>query len=161
MSTESKNDLINKVSGFAEKQFKMRGIIRPMYHAFGASDQFFLPAPPGNKDQAIAFIRMFFAAHAIVRYVFVDEAWMLDGSSRLSRAEAEATFARGIANHPQRVEVVIFIAEDDTGALMARRKICRPSNKKPFLEPLETIPMDSMEGRMIGLLPRDPTARTQ
>jgi hypothetical protein len=60
-----------------------------------------------------------------------------------------------LADHPDRVEIVILSGEDETaGWCTARRVIIRPQHGKPYLGPLEIDVFEVSEGRMVGLLPQ-------
>ena len=104
-------------------------------------------------------IRAQFEMLDAVRCIYIGEAWTLtkDGTSveEINKLVRE----RGsIANHPDRIEIVQVQGEDcECGQIMAQRRIVRPANRKPYLDPLEIIvaPGDGVasEGRMIGFLP--------
>jgi hypothetical protein len=91
-----------------------------------------------------------------------DEAWTL--GRMIKPEEVDAIMRDGIANHPDRVEVVQLQGEDlECGQIMGQRKIIRPESGKPYLAPLEmlndlpSIPhgalLSQSEGRMVGVLP--------
>ena len=66
----------------------------------------------------------------IVAYVFMDEAWILEAklppnSTAAEREEFAATCRAGLSEHPDRIEALMFSAEDAGGMLMARRVIIR------------------------------------
>jgi hypothetical protein len=91
------------------------------------------PAVP-NKDLANALVRSMFDLRDVVRYVYTGEAWTLDRI--IKPDEQELIFRRGIANHPDRVEIVQLQGEDqDYGQIIGQRKIIRPAKGKPYLEP--------------------------
>ena len=109
-----------------------------------------IPAPSfDDKDMAIDIIRHLFRQMAVVRYVFVCEAWVL---AQASDADMERIRRLGVRSHPDRQEAVIFTAEDFDWSIMAHRTIERLEGRPPCLAPLTFLPMDVAEGRMIGLL---------
>ena len=148
--------MIEAASSAVEKLFKIRGVIRPMYDCMTADGvRFVTPAPHEDKDAAVAMMRALFVIKNVVRYVFIDEAWMLDQKGDAAEgARLEAWAAKyGVASHPDRREIVMFIAEDLAGRLSAHRFILRPEHGKPRLSPLKFIPAETLaHGRMVGLL---------
>jgi hypothetical protein len=90
----------------------------------------------------------------IDRYVFMDEAWIVDDRRGQIGLDVEKIKREGVKNHPDRREVVMFSAENRRGErLTAKRYILRPEIGKPTLAPLEIDPQfDHSEGRMVGLL---------
>jgi hypothetical protein len=149
--------LIEIASVGVDGLFKTRGVIRPMYHCMTAAGvNFVAPAPCEDKDDSIVLMRALFALKNVVRYVFIDEAWIVD-KAHVRAAEVanlEAWVAKhGVSNHPDRREVVMFLAEDLAGCLHAHRFILRPEHGKPKLSPLKFITSEAKaRGRMIGLL---------
>ncbi|HKD37875.1 MAG TPA: hypothetical protein VKB78_13780 [Pirellulales bacterium] len=85
----------------------------------------------------------------VIRYVYLDEALTLEAPNI-----PPEVIARGTRHHPDRLDVVMFSAEDvDRGQLAAKRRIIRPPNKKPYLGPLEIDPRGGFwVGRMVHLL---------
>jgi hypothetical protein len=64
---------------------------------------------------------------------------------------------KGLAGHPDRVEIVVFSAEDENeGQLAAHRLIIR-GNGKPTLGPLLFMDETMSSSRLVGLLPRRAT----
>jgi hypothetical protein len=157
MTTDNLLNLIEVASTAAERIFKHRGELLPMYHCIDADGrEHLVPMPPGhNKDQAVAIMRAYFELHHIVRYVFMDEAWTLVLAP--GEVNVETVMRNGItADYHDRIEVIIFSGEDEIGLITAQRKIRRPAKGKPTLGPLEIMSnrSDRYEGRMVGLLPR-------
>jgi hypothetical protein len=130
MIAEQSKRLLDCASAAAEQLFWKDGRVLLMYHAVTAGgEQLVMPMPDGGKDFAIALVRAAFAAKQAVRYVFVDEAWRLAVQAK-SPEEAERVrkfcAAFGVANHPDRIEVLQFVIEDERGALWTHRRIERP-----------------------------------
>jgi hypothetical protein len=148
--------LIEHASQATEKIFNMKGEVLPMWHCINvAGEEFVMPPPSPDKDVAVVLIRVFFELHHIVRYVYIDEAWTVAlGNPDTSKLELDDVMKHGVRNHPDRQEVVLFSAEDDTGMLTASRTIIRPKHGRPKLGPLQFMPTEAnqLEGRMVGLL---------
>jgi len=68
-----------------------------------------------------------FRAREVRQYLFVDEGWLAPGPS-VSRV-------KDITEHPDAFKAVLFKAEDETGIVIAYRKI---NDKPPSLGPLQT-----------------------
>jgi hypothetical protein len=156
----TKRELIETASAKIERIFDESGKVLAMWHIVTPEGEKVLPPPPStNKDHAIAIVRASFMAWGVTAYVFIDEAWMriVNLPPNSPEGEAEIAYSRehGVRDHPDRVEVVIFSAEDETGALTAWRKIIRKVNARPRLGPLEIKDnFTSQEGRFVGLLPQ-------
>jgi hypothetical protein len=149
--------LIEIASEAVEKLFKHTGSVGPMYHGFTADTSFILPAPRTDKDTAVEIVRALFEERKVLRYVFFDEAWIV-GAKEPASLMATMAFAKrhGVRNHPDRREVVMFCAEDQTTTVQAHRYILRPEHGKAKLSPLNWLDAGESEGRMIGLLRRVP-----
>jgi hypothetical protein len=91
----------------------------------------------------------------VVRYVYFAEAWTLHSNKLVDDEELDRMMRKGLRNHPDRVEVVMFTAEDnEAGLISGHRKIIR-DNGRPHLGPLEMLPSGTIsEGRMVGVLPK-------
>jgi hypothetical protein len=142
--------LLELASQFAQDRFDALGHLYPLWHAITSEGTHAVLQPKGaTKDENVALVRAEFKQLDVIRYVYLDEAWMLEAPD-FSREVIE----RGIRHHPDRVEVVMFSAEDrDRGQLAARRRIIRPPNKKPYLGPLELDPHSGFwAGRIVHLL---------
>jgi len=151
------HEMIETADAGAVAIFNRNGAVQPLYHAIKRDGAHMLvPAPPTSKAAALTLMRALFELQDVVRYVFIDEAWMVGTDP----AETERINREGVRAQPGRVEVLIYIAEDDTGLLMAMRKILRPAHGKATLAPLEHVGAQAFEGRMVGLLPR-PAGRLQ
>lgn len=148
------NEFIEFVSAQTERIFHQTGCVLPMYHAIKRDGHHIVcPMPDANKDTAVAIVRALFELQDVVRYVFIDEAWTVCAKSE--EADALRNMAeRGIASHPDRVEIILFNAEDENeGLTMGMRDIIRGKGKAK-LGPLKLERPNNMEGRMAGMLPR-------
>ena len=115
-----------------------------------------LNPPPGDKDLSIALIKAWFELNEIDRYVYIDEAWIVDDRRNQLGLDLDEVRRTGVRNHPDRREIVMFSAENRRGEqLTAKRFILRPEIGKPTLSPLDIDkPYEHSEGRMVGLLKR-------
>jgi len=161
MSASDLRSLIELVSTGAEACFAKYGSLAPFWHCIDAAGTLHLVVTPSDdKDLNAALMRAFMVENDIVRYCLSYEAW-----TALLSDEAEArefiSSGRGVADLPQRKEVVMFSAEDESGMLTAQREILRPQDKPPSLGPLVINDMKgwSSEGRLLGMLPRRGTAQ--
>ena len=164
MSEQELRDMFSYASEWADQQFRRTGRVVGMWHAVPSSgDMFVMLKPHPDKDIGVAMIRALFDLRDVVRYIFVDEAWMLIKQPALSAEELESAKRGMIWDHPDRIEVVMFSGEDAAcGQIMARRRIFRPEKGKPYLGPFEWMTnllpnkpgsIWHSEGRMVGLLP--------
>lgn len=151
--------LVEFASAQAEKLFRKQGVIYPLYHAITANGETVILTPPGrDKDLSVAIVKAWFVLNDIDRYVFIDEAWILDVRKSGQPIDEAKVHREGISNHPDRREIVMFAAENRRGELQtARRFILRPEHGKPTLSALVIDDMTGLqhsEGRMVGLLNR-------
>jgi hypothetical protein len=148
--------LIEFASTQAEKIFRRAGAISPMYHAIKASGEHAILTPrEDDKDVAVAMVKAWFVLNDIDRYVFIDEAWILDTTKGGPPIDMAKVRREGLRNHPDRREVVMFAAENKRGEMLtAARFILRPEHGKAQLTPLKINDMTGVEssGRMVGLL---------
>ena len=159
--------LIEFGSRTAEQIFRRQGYFVPMWHAILPDGHHkVIPQTVDDKDMQLALVRSAFEIFNAQAYVFISEAWTLYAETR-NEAEREIKIKQyqreGIRGNPDRVEVLWLQAEDQTGLLSARRKIIRPGKGNPTLGPLEFEEMQSwtIQGRIIGLLPRPPRTQVQ
>lgn len=110
-------------------------------------------------------MRELFKQTGVHRYVFIDEAWLAVETASLDTSvddmRKKMKTMTPPSERPDRQEVVIFFAEDETeGFFEGRRFITRDTDGKGTLGPLicEQQPSVVM-GRMTGLLP--PKGRMQ
>lgn len=161
MSTDphaSLRQLIEKASSTVEKLFKDTGRVHRVYHCITADgSQFVEPAAwLGSKDASITAAQRMMADKNVVAYVCLDEGWFLDvAKAEVTPAEMAEIERHGTAVRPnERVEAVMFCAEDRTGFMMGLRDIIRPPRGKATLEPLHYFEGGGFSGRMVGLLPK-------
>jgi hypothetical protein len=167
MSEQQLRKLIEHASGFAEEAMRRLGEVAPIWHMLTRNGEEIveLMPPCESKDDAVALIRALMAIKDVVRYVYFAEAWFLDlrGADNLgaARKAAREAYEKGIADHPDRIEVVTFQGEDaESGRSMTgQRRIIREKGR-PYLGPLEFFETTQSEGRMVGMLPK-PKGRLQ
>jgi hypothetical protein len=149
--------LIEFASANAEKLFRRQGRLLPMYHAIATNGEHKILTPSlSDKDLAVAMVKAWFVIENIDRYVFIDEAWIVDARGGGPELDVEKARRYGISNHPDRREIVMFAAENHREMLTARRFILRPEIGKPSLSPLVIDEQfDHSEGRMVGLLSKE------
>jgi hypothetical protein len=165
--TQTLRELIEFSSTTAEKSFAVRQCYDPMWHAITADGAHkIILQTIEDKDAQLALVRAAFELFDVRAYVFITEAWSLTDSSR-DEAERNALVEKytkeGIAQNPDRVEILYFQAEDRTGLLSAYRNIIRQPQRRPRLGKLKFQDMQgwSAEGRIMGLLPRPADASVQ
>jgi hypothetical protein len=149
--------LVEFASANVEKIFRRTRVLLPMYHAITTDGEtMILQPPPGNKDISVAMVKAWMQIQRVDRYVFMDEAWMVDDSrGQFGLDVAKMQREGGASNHPERREIVMFSAENRRGEMLtAKRFILRPEVGKPTLSRLEIDDMTGVtsEGRMVGLL---------
>ncbi len=148
-------DFITAIDRNVVKIFERNGVIEPMWHCITASGEHRIELSPAvDKDLAAILMRVYFVLHNVTRYAFIDEAWTLMLPLGFSDAEIREIARRGLADHPGRVEVLMYQVEDESGALTAHRNIIRAGGGKPTLGPLTFFETKESEGRFIGLLPQ-------
>jgi hypothetical protein len=150
-------------SDFCERRFARDGTIEPMWHALTATGESFIERASTDFDEpeALATIHALFDLRDVIRYVFMYEAFTL--ARLLPADEMDRVSRRGLAAHPERVEVVVLQGESrECGQIVAHRRIIRPAGRKPHLGAIETmeevmhLPRGAairFQGRMVGLLP--------
>src|SRR4029077_5293755 len=144
-------DLIEFASTQMEKRFKHVGRIYPMWHAETESETLIITADIENKDATTAVLTKLFREHGVVRYMFIDEAWIVEASA-IAPDELQHMQQHGLSEHPNRREIVMIHAEDKNGVQTATREIIRPAKGKARLGPLVFDDYTSMEGRWTGML---------
>jgi hypothetical protein len=150
--------LIEAASSAIGKSFSVRGCVTPMYHAeTRAGDVFLLDDLPGDKNLAVMLVRAFFELKDVVRFVFMDEAWVVERDN-ITPEEMAFMDEAGLSTHRDRREVVAFLAEDELHSLSAEREIIRGKGR-PKLAPLRFLSVfGRSEGRMTNML-KKPTAQ--
>jgi hypothetical protein len=91
--------LIEFASKNADKIFRQTGVIYPMYHAIKVSGETTILTPPDtdDKDIAVGMVKAWFALNDIDRYVFIDEAWIVDTSKGGPPLDLKKASARACA----------------------------------------------------------------
>jgi hypothetical protein len=161
MSKRDLERLMMRASNFAESAMQEHGEVASIWHMIAADGQEIVELTPPfeDKDAAIGMIKAMFALADVVRYVHFTEAWTLDYRGEKARAftkeEIDQIKREGVRNHPDRVEVVMFQAEDNEfGMMTGHREIIRETGKPPYLGPMQMFEGKQSEGRLVGLLPR-------
>jgi len=164
MPATTLREFVETASANIDKVFRRTGTVRPMWHAVARDgEELICPPPNPDKDIATAMLRALFELRDVVRYIFVDEAWIVEAWGPDATPEqheaVRLAMITGATASPHRKEVVMLCAEDHAeGSLMARRMIIRPASGRPTLGPLEFDPRGGMvQGRFLGLLPRKAT----
>jgi hypothetical protein len=140
------HELIEMASNLAGQIFDLKGELSPVFMIETDDTLNLVPPPPHlGKDAAVGFIRELMKEMGAVAFVFVDEAWTVEGTDiDLSIPPPE---------HPKRKEQIIFIAETDTETVLGHRDIIRPViGGKPSLGPLQIEKLTQITGRMTGML---------
>jgi hypothetical protein len=152
--TDVLRQLIEVASGASERTFMTTGSFPPTWHMITADGEHLFSGPISHdKDTQVALIRALMIIRNIVRYVFIDEAWILE-RKEIDRAEIDRVYQVGLKDHPDRKEILMFSAEDQSaGMMMGHRDIIRERGRKARLGPLVIDKFDQSEGRMVGLLP--------
>jgi hypothetical protein len=163
LSEKQLRDMLVYASNFCERRFARDGAIEPMWHAVTASGESFIERAMRNfdKPKALKEIHALFDLRDVIRYVFMYQAWTLP--RHVKPDEIDDVSRRGLAAHPERIEVLVLQGEDRAcGQIVAHRRINRPDDLKPWLGPFETmeevmrLPRGAamqFQGRMVGLLP--------
>jgi hypothetical protein len=152
------------VSEASENILKAKERITPTYFigttdADGKKSMCVLPAPHASKAVNVEFLKQILALLDADYYVFVDEAWEVETHGK-TEEEMKAAGAPRPSEHPDRIEVIMLIAEDNEQTLLARRKILRGKGK-PKLGPLRWISDEygknrgALGGQLVGLMPTD------
>ena len=160
--TATLRQLVEVIDHAAIAIFKAKGQLLPKWHMVDREGNHIVkPANMTNKDVDLAVMKVFFAFADIVAVVLMSEAWAVDARERvISDAEREKMDREGLEHHPGRIEIIMYRAEDEEGALLAQRLIMRSPSGKPKLGPLEfpegaNSPRAFAEGRFAGgFLPR-------
>jgi hypothetical protein len=154
--------MIETASRNIDEMFHLANMVASVWHYVRADgSEVVLLSPPGlDKDHTVALMRTMLAAEEAVAVLYFDEAWSFV-TDDLEEAKRHLAAGLTAADHPRRVEIVHFMAEDETGNLTAMRKIVRHRHRPPELGPLEFSDADMSVGRMVGLLPRPPGSALQ
>ena len=142
----------------ARDAFKVRHEVRPMWAGHTADGELVMVVPEkfGNaadKQFAVDQVRAIFKEKKVVMFTFMTEAWMVDSKSTTPQSISRLMRTReGLADHPDRREVVQIIAEDRERSIMGMYFILRPEHGKPTLSPFRKQESMETSGRMTGLL---------
>ena len=151
-------ELIELCSAQVDKIFRHTGQLLPMYHAITRNgEELIIPAPDVSKDLSVMLVKAELELRGVDTVVFFSEAWMLD-STKTQELDIESWANRGLAEHPDRREIIAFAAENRRGEMQtAKRYILRPEHGKAKLAPLQFDDMTGVQslGRMVGLLTRE------
>jgi hypothetical protein len=154
---ETLKQFAERAADGAARIFAALGEMPAMYHAIdGRGRDLLIGEPPcDNRDQAVALVRELLATVEASRVCFMNEAWTVHAMTK----QAADNIVGKVADHPDRVEVLMVAAEDAREpALFGHRRIIRNGDSAE-LGPLEWFDMNNAEGRMIGLLPPPPGQR--
>lgn len=146
--------LIEVASKSAERCFAETGELIPMFHYVRSDGHHVVIAAPfrnhHEKMLCMDYMRKLLAAEQASAVVSICEAWVA-----FAKTDEEARAIGGrVHDHPDRREVVTFMAEDSSGVATGQREIVRPLGAKPYLGPLTVERPQHMEGNMVGLLPK-------
>ena len=148
----SLHQLIEYASGQVGKRFKNVGRILPMWHAETATESLVISATFANKNATTAALTELFREERVLRYLFIDEAWVIKRDIGIGADELKRMREVGISEHPDREEIVMFSAEDAKSTATGTRPIIRPAKGKARLGPLVIDTYTSMESRFGGML---------
>lgn len=151
--------MIEAASATAGKLFAEDQCMAPMWCTITAGHEIeiFIPPPGFDKDTAISLMRTLFKVLDIVSCVFMDEAWTTEASEDgIKKLDAWLATGKSLESYPGRKEVVVFMAEDDSGRTMTGHRLIDRSGDKPSLGPLVINDMTgaTIEGRLTGMLSR-------
>lgn len=163
VSDKQLHHMLACASEFCELCFAKAGAIEPTWHAVTSKGENFVEPARADFDTAesLSLIHVLFELRDVVRYMFIHQAWTL--AHTVPAAEMDRISRQGLAEHPDRLEVVMLQGEDrDCGQIVAQRRVIRPAHRQPYLGPLETME-DVMQlppgaaiafhGQLVGLLP--------
>jgi hypothetical protein len=153
--------LIEAASSSVEQIFAKAGSVASMFHYVKNNGDHIVTLAPVHleKDEGFELMRTIFAIENAVAVMFIGEAWTFVADINEARAHVES--GRSAVDHPRRIEIVTFEAEDSTGTLSGRRTIERPAGKRPQLGPLEIETSKFATGRLVGMLPKPSKATLQ
>jgi hypothetical protein len=138
---------IEQFSGLVDELFNKIGYVQPTYFVYHNGDWQHVPTPWEYPKEVVAMaMRKLLQTTRAEAYVFMDEAWVVEAK--------EVNLDVAPSEHPDRREIVVITAEDETSQLLARRNILRPTDGKPSLAPLEIYGDGKLEGDMTNLMSR-------
>ena len=145
-------DLIEWAANNIEKRFKNTGRVLPMWHAETATETLIIAATFEHKNATTAALTELFRDERVLRYLFIDEAWVVKQPDGIAPADLKRMRQHGLSDHPDRQEIVMIQGEDANGTTTATLPIIRPAKGKARLGPLVIDTFDAMESRFGGML---------
>jgi hypothetical protein len=165
MSEQTLKEWITILTKATETIFNVQHHLTPRYLIETKHNELLFVVPPDDKDLGIMVMRELLKSGIARRYCFIDEAWLLNRifdkqyKDGISLEETQKIEREGLRNHPDRIEGVIYSAEDSDCQVIAQQVITRPKKGYPSLGPLEFKIMPSQRGytmgRMVGLMPAE------
>jgi hypothetical protein len=145
--------IIDNASSAVESIFAVDGELMPMWHLVTADGEYIMASPGGmEKDLATEAIRAIIKEKNIVRYIFIDEAWVVQSTVKDEALKKIMDEGSSLAEHPGRREFVIFCAEERNGGfILGRREILREQDKPPTLGQIEFADEGEFSGRFVGM----------
>lgn len=144
--------LLQHAEEFVHDQFGAEGHFTPMWFAETKSGDrlgILTPFESGtSKDVISQVIKQMFRDKQVVRFIFATEAWSLDPMP--TRMEDIPTGS--IANHPDKVEVLMLNGEDVNGETITALFKIKRDKEKPYLDDYKVHRMTGGEGRFTGML---------
>jgi len=147
-------EFVKEVDSVVMVIFHQTGEILPMWHTVHANGEIkILPNPSViSKSLVSKIMRKWFAINEVVRYVYVNEEWSVMAKTEDVSSVKDHCETQSLEFHPDRVEILMYSAEDDSGQVTASRQIIREDGKLPALGELEITRASVSEGRFVGML---------
>lgn len=116
--------------------------------------------PAEDKDFVVFVVKNFLKTLGCTQLVTLSEAWRVRhplGDGPVDEKEFEKAFPAGLEDHPERVDIIHYMAEDyDGNRLCGDQSIIRPAGAKPYLDnDLEIVDAKGMKGRMTGFFDKN------
>lgn len=149
-------DLIQIAETLTRQIFSKHDRVTTMYHYVrddGEHGIFTVPDFCLDKDEFVLLARVIFEVERAICCVLIDEAWVVEYASEDQRRRIEQ--GASVADQPGRQEIVLIMGEDQDGICRGCMPIIRPKDAKPYLGPIEVSRPENIEGRMVGVLPRE------
>jgi hypothetical protein len=126
-------EFVEKTDEAIQDHFKITGMVTPTFVVQTAAGELMMvPSPPFGKDESAKLMRLIMERLGVTRFVFVDEAWAVNTDNR-EAAEAAIRKNDSLENFEGRMEIVVYMAEDDTeGGILAKREIIRGEGSAPW-----------------------------
>lgn len=149
---------VSEIARTARDIFTEDGHLRPMVFLESSQGTALLPVSfenPGEKDMVASMIRAAARALRATAVIMVTESWTLHIPPELSAEEQKAAInlasKQGLANHPNRQEVIMVAYETKAGQQIGLMRITR-EGKKATVGELEWTQGMNGEGRFSGFL---------